>query len=119
MILTLIFRHYRARARLKARKARGQAYIDDMKNAWVRAKSWEFSVTWGADWNGNKKGDHAGFVLFVGEENGLGERRIRIINNDLMIKGKNDRDNGDKRLKEKREWKEAVLWRERLEDEDE
>ena len=119
MILTLIFRHFRAMARLRARKARGQAYIDDMKSAWVVQKKWQENLHWTNDGHGHKKNDYAGFNLFVGEENGMGDRRIRVINNDLVWDGKADRNNGHERLKETRDWKEAVLWRERLEDEDE
>jgi hypothetical protein len=109
-MMRYLFRHYRARARLAARKARGEQILKDMRDNWQIKMEWSAPLQWNNDSPGRKAGDYAGSVILVGEQNDLGERRLRMVKNDSI------------KWDPEREWKkyaEAVRWREGLSDEDE
>ena len=99
-----IFRHYRARARLKARKARGAEIERDLRNSWTTVKSWRQGLVWTS---GERKDQPAGFFLILGQLNALGERRIHIEHNDLRGCSEGS---GEERLKQSEKYQEALLW---------
>lgn len=71
-----LFRHYRARARLAARKARGEAMLEEMRNNWSARIKWD--GTWFVDKGGGERGEEIGKYLVVGEQNTLGDRRVAV-----------------------------------------
>lgn len=108
-MLKLLFRHYRARARLKARQERGRAMYKEMAETWETKRHWTEKLHW------TKSKEPAGTCIIVGEENMLGARRIRIVENHYTPQpGVSSED----RLKDSTNWAEAVLWKERLENGD-
>lgn len=77
-MLNAIFRHYRARARLKARKERAERLRSEMCN------TWEIKRRWSGAWytNAGKPNElHVGSWVVVGETNMLGDRRLRTVLN--------------------------------------
>lgn len=113
-----LWRYIRANLRRRHRKimaevkrlqdsARAEKTRHDMLNAWTPVIRWEREMVFS---RGEKKGRSAGVYFFIGEINGIGDRRLRTL-----FEGVGTADEKDDHQASK-EWARAVRWRERIED---